>query len=207
MTRRSAHGFTLLEVLLATALLAAALTLGFGILRAAGATVTRGELQAQRNERIRAVSEFLRMRLVGAQPVVFGFDARSGRTLRFAGAAHELRFVAEQPAYLGSGEPVLHVLEWRAGVREGALMIRFQPLRAGVPLPASRAPEPLAEGLREVEIAYRGVAADGRPTAWLPAWTQTESLPWQLRVRIRDAAGAWPELVVTLPLAGRGDIQ
>lgn len=202
--RRRADGFTLMEVLLATALLAAALTLGFGILRAAAATVTRGELRAQRSEHIRAVSEFLRARLSGAQPMVFGFDAGSGRALRFVGDAGGLRFVAEQPAYVEAGGPALHVLQWRKTTQAGLLSIQFQPLQAGTALPAARAPEPLAEALQQVEFAYRGVAADGQSTAWLPAWTDTETLPWQLRLRIRDAQGAWPELVVELPLAKRG---
>ena len=53
-------GFTLIEVLLATTLLAAGLALGFATVRAAGATAERGEAMAARNERMRAVSEFLR---------------------------------------------------------------------------------------------------------------------------------------------------
>ena len=67
--RPLASGFTLIEVLLATMLLAAALTLAFATLRAAGATAQRGEAMAERNERIRAVSEFLRKRIGGAQGV------------------------------------------------------------------------------------------------------------------------------------------
>ena len=67
--RRSA-GFTLLEVLLATALLAMALTLAFATQRAAGATAQRGEALAERNERSRAVSDFLRRRIGGAQGIV-----------------------------------------------------------------------------------------------------------------------------------------
>ena len=51
--QRRAEGFTLLEVLLAVSLLAAALALAFGILRAAGATVERGELIAALLESIK----------------------------------------------------------------------------------------------------------------------------------------------------------
>ena len=63
--RRRSSGFTLIEVLLATVLLAAGLALGFATVRAAGATAQRGEAIAERNERIRAVSEFLRRRIGG----------------------------------------------------------------------------------------------------------------------------------------------
>ena len=49
MTRRRdrQRGFTLIEILLATALLAAGLALAFATLRAAGATAERGEALAQ----------------------------------------------------------------------------------------------------------------------------------------------------------------
>ena len=202
--RRQAAGFTLMEVLLATSLLAAALALGFGILRAAGAMVARGEAMAERNERIRAVSQFLRQRIGGAQAIAFGFDAGSGQALRFAGDAHSMRFVAEQPAYLGRGWPLLHALQARAAGQAQRLEVGFQLLRAGVALPASRPPEPLADGLADVEFAYRALAADGRVGPWERAWTTPQALPMQVRVRIRDARGAWPDMVVALPLAGAG---
>ncbi|MGX5673065.1 type II secretion system protein J [Thermomonas fusca] len=202
--RRQAAGFTLMEVLLATSLLAAALALGFGILRAAGATVARGEAMAERNERIRVVSQFLRQRIGGAQAIAFGFDAGSGQALRFAGDAHSMHFVAEQPAYLGRGGPQLHALQARAAGQAQRLEVGFQLLRAGVALPASRPPEPLADGLADVEFAYRALAADGRVGPWERAWTTPQALPMQVRVRIRDARGAWPDMVVALPLAGAG---
>ncbi len=202
--RRQAAGFTLMEVLLATSLLAAALSLGFGILRAAGATVARGEAMAERNERIRAVSQFLRQRIGGAQAIAFGFDAGSGQALRFAGDARSMRFVAEQPAYLGRGGPQLHALQVRAAGQAQRLEVDFRLLRAGVALPASRPPEPLADGLADVEFAYRALAADGRVGPWERVWATPQALPMQVRVRIRDARGAWPDMVVALPLAGAG---
>ena len=73
---RPAAGFTLLEVLLATTLLAAGLALGFATVRAAGATVTRGEAMAARNERIRAVSAFMRHRIGGI--AIMGHAAHDG---------------------------------------------------------------------------------------------------------------------------------
>lgn len=199
---RRAAGFTLMEVLLATSLLAAALALGFGILRAAGATVTRGEAMAERNERIRAVSQFLRQRIGGAQAIASGLDAGSGQAVRFAGDAHSMRFVAEQPGYLGRGGPQLHALRGHDAGQGRRLEVGFQLLRAGVALPASRPPETLAEGLADVEFAYRALAADGRPGPWERVWATPQALPMQVRVRIRDARGAWPDMVVALPLAG-----
>ena len=202
--RRRLSGFTLIEVLLATVLLAAGLALGFATVRAAGATAQRGEAIAERNERIRAVSEFLRRRIGGMQGLVFELDPQSGESRRFAGEAESMRFVADLPDYLGRGGPHLHAL----GVaRDGdgfALQVDFRMVLAGETIEGSRArpPDPLADGLRSVEFAYRGPGKDGKPAPWLYEWEHPEALPAQVRVRIVDAQGAWPDLVVAPPAAG-----
>ena len=201
---RRSSGFTLIEVLLATVLLAAGLALGFATVRAAGASAQRGEAIAERNERIRAVSEFLRRRIGGMQGLVFELDPESGESRRFAGEAESMRFVADLPDYLGRGGPHLHAL----GVaRDGdgfALQVDFRMVLAGETIESSRArpPEPLADGLRSVEFAYRGPGKDGKPAPWLYEWEHPEALPAQVRVRIVDAQGAWPDLVVAPPAAG-----
>ena len=202
--RRRSSGFTLIEVLLATVLLAAGLALGFATVRAAGASAQRGEAIAERNERIRAVSEFLHRRIGGMQGLVFELDPESGESRRFAGEAESMRFVADLPDYLGRGGPHLHAL----GVaRDGdgfALQVDFRMVLAGETIEGSRArpPEPLADGLRSVEFAYRGPGKDGKPAPWLYEWEHPEALPAQVRVRIVDAQGAWPDLVVAPPAAG-----
>ena len=201
---RRSSGFTLIEVLLATVLLAAGLALGFATVRAAGASAQRGEAIAERNERIRAVSEFLRRRIGGMQGLVFELDPQSGESRRFAGEAESMRFVADMPDYLGRGGPYLHAL---GEARDGdgfALQVDFRMVLAGETIEGSRArpPEPLADGLRSVEFAYRGPGKDGKPAPWLYEWEHPEALPAQVRVRIVDAQGAWPDLVVAPPAAG-----
>jgi len=202
--RRQAGGFTLLEVLLAVTLLAAALALGFGVVRAAGATVARGELVSQRNERMRAVSDFLRQRIGGAQGIVFAFDRQSGRSLRFEGTAQSLRFVADLPDYLGRGGPHLHVLSvGDDGTGKGkALEVVFRLVQAAEARAPTRPPEPLAEGLTRVEFAYRSLDDSGKLGAWQAPWENPEALPLQVRVRIADAQGEWPDVVISLPQAG-----
>ena len=211
---RRAGGFTLLEVLLATSLLAAALALGFATLRAAGATAQRGEALAERNERIRAVSDFLRRRIGGAQGIVFELDPATGASKRFEGDANTMRFVADLPDYLGRGGPHLHAF----GVGRGAdgaldLLVDFRMVQAGQVIAGStaRPPEPLAEGLRQVRFAYRSLTGNGEFGPWEADWEDPAKLPLQVRVQIRDARGAWPDLVVALPVAGSfatlGDVQ
>lgn len=69
---RRMTGFTLMEVLLATVLLASGLTLAFVTLHSASIVSRRSEALASRNERMRAVELFLRRRLMGALPLMMG---------------------------------------------------------------------------------------------------------------------------------------
>lgn len=205
-----ARGFTLVEVLLATALLAAGLALAFATLRAATATVQRGEALSQRNERVRAVSGFLRSRLSAARPVPFAMDESGGVAYRFRGDGTRLEFVADLPDYLGRGGPYLHRLEVeRAADGTLRLVVSFRMVQGGAVVGGERAardiaPEVLAEGLRSVALRYRGLRADGKPAAWQPEWNEGDAMPLQVELRLRDADGrAWPPVLVALPLAGR----
>ncbi len=198
-----AAGFTLIEVLLATMLLAAGLALGFATLRAAAATAQRGEAMAARNERIRAVSEFLRRRIGGAQGIVFSLDPATGASKRFEGDAASMRFVADLPDYLGRGGPHLHQLALAGDEDAQSLRVEFLMVLAGQTIadPDARPPEPLAAGLRSLRFAYRTSRQGDDVPDWEPRWEHPEALPAQVRVQVEDAQGAWPDLIVGVPLA------
>lgn len=206
---RPTRGFTLIEVLLATVLLAAGLALAFTTLRAATATAQRGEAMAQRNERMRAVAGFLRARLVAVKPLAFGIDQDTGLPLRFIGEPDRMRFVADLPAYLGHGGPYVHevfVAQGQGGTDDAVDLMLVLSVRQ--PLGVSAAgeadpPEPLARDLQSVRFRYRALDAEGRPGDWQDQWPARERLPMQVEITVRDGEGrAWPRLVVALPLAG-----
>ncbi|MEQ1512220.1 MAG: prepilin-type N-terminal cleavage/methylation domain-containing protein [Lysobacteraceae bacterium] len=201
---RPASGFTLIEILVATILLAAAMTLGFATLRAASAAATRGEITAQRNERMRAVEGFLRRRIASALPIAFDVNESTGSPLRFLGEPDRIRFVADLPAYLGRGGPHLHditVVDDGEGVR---LQADFAVVLANE-VNAERDPRPpelLAGGLREVKISYRALDAQNRIGDWEEVWAQGDRMPLQVKIEIIDGRGdRWPPMVVSLPQA------
>ncbi|MFZ5637449.1 MAG: prepilin-type N-terminal cleavage/methylation domain-containing protein [Pseudomonadota bacterium] len=204
--RRRAAGFTLMEILVATALLAAAMALAFATLRAASAAATRGEQKAQRNERMRAVEGFLRRRIASALPVAYEVDPRSGIPARFLGESDRMRFVADLPPYLGRGGPHLHEIgvvdDGAGGLRlevEFAVVLANQIVEERDPRP----PERLVDGLREVKISYRALDAQNRIGEWQDRWQQVDRMPMQVRIEIVDARGErWPPVVVSLPQAG-----
>jgi general secretion pathway protein J len=206
MSHARACGFTLVEILLATVLLAAALALAFATLRASTATVQRGEALAQRSEHMRAVDGFLRGRLAGARFLGFEVDDASGLPLRFVGEESRMRFVADLPDYLGHGGPYVHELfaeEDGDGVRLMLALQVQQPLDVTMPLDPreQRPPELLAGDLESVRFRYRALDADGRLGEWQVQWQTPERLPLQVEVAIRDGRGVdWPTLRVALPM-------
>ncbi|SEK45415.1 general secretion pathway protein J [Pseudoxanthomonas sp. GM95] len=199
--KRAQAGFTLMEILLATLLLAAGLAVGFATLRAATAMVHRGEVTAARNERIRAVQGFLRSHLASAQAIAYAVDEQKGIASRFAGSAGQMRFVADIPDYLGRGGPYLHDVEV---VEDGTrLQVGLAMVQSGQtivePGPA-RPPELLADHLKSVRFRYRGLLPDGGGLGdWQDGWSQVETLPVQVSIEIEADDGThWPDMIVTL---------
>lgn len=200
MTRRLA-GFTLIEVLVATVLLAAGLALALTTLRAASTTVERGERLAQRSERMRAVEGFLRRRIASAQQIAFETDATTGETRVFVGEPQRLRFVADLPNYLGQGGPHLHDVAVEDGRGGRRLTVAFAMVMTGrtIEPDAPRPPEVLVEALDDARFRYRGFDETGALGEWQDSWGPA-SLPLQVEVTLRPGeAGAWPPLLVTLP--------
>lgn len=202
--KRQVNGFTLIEVLLATSLLAAGLALAFATLRAATVTVGRGDAIAQRSERMRAVEGFLRSRLTGVRPVPFGMDDESGLPLRFTGDGDTMHFVSDLPDYLGRGGPYLHTLAIQRDGGQLRLTVDLTLVQGGEAMPAAqpRPPELLVGGLRTVRFRYRTLDADGQLGQWQAQWDTPDALPLQVEIELQDADGrVWPPLVVAPPLA------
>lgn len=204
------RGFTLIEILLAMALLAAGLALGLATLRAATATAHRGEAIAAQNERIRAVEGFLRRRLASARAIAFDTEPQSGRGIRFLGEPQRIRFVADLPDYLGRGGPHLHDIAVLEDARGDRLAVSFAMVLAGQTIVEreARPLEPLADDVVAVRFRYRGLDEQYRPTDWLDRWDYAESLPLQVSIEIETTgAGRWPAMVVLLPQAGTSTIR
>lgn len=196
-----ARGFTLVEVILATVLLASGLALAFATITASTRTVSRAEQLAAKHERMRSVESFLRRRLMGTRPVAFGVDESSNLPMRFVGEPERMRFVADLPDYLGRGGPYLHELN----VDDGRIWLTLSMVLGGETIEErdETKPEALVEGLREARFRYRALDGEGGLGDWMDEWTAVEQLPLLVEVTMIDADGTrWPPLVVNLQLAG-----
>ena len=216
--RKGAAGFTLIEVVIATSLLALGLAIAFGTMRSASRATARAEASAQREERLRAAQGFLRTQLSAALPIPFEFDGESGAATFLRAAPGKLEYVATMPGYLARGGPYLQTLEFVRGEDGERLVFQHRLLSADGPAEAEREPVVLLDGIEDGAFEVRTIDERGRPGRWQDKWNVSAQLPPQVRVRVRfrDPQRRWPELVVAtrlgaafastppVPLAGQG---
>ena len=201
MTR--ARGFSLVEVMLATALLATGIALAFATFANAAKATERAEEIAQRNERLRAVQTFIRRQVEGALPLPFEFTEATGEATVFECDGQTLRLVATMPGYLSRGGP--HLQQFALVRGENGLRLEFshQLLTPDGALDAEREPEVLLDGIAEASFEVRTLDDDGKPGSWNDDWRQVDQFPRlvRLKLRMRDPRAQWPELVAAPRLA------
>lgn len=196
---RTARGFTLVEVIIATALLALGLALAFASLRGAGRATVRAERSAQSEERLRAVQGLLRRQISTAMPVAFEFNPETGEATFMRLARNKLQFVSTLPGYLSRGGPYLQTLELQPGERGMRLVYQQQLLSTEGPLKPEREPVVLLDGIADARFEVRGIDQSSRITPWTGDWDTSASLPPLLRLRLvfRDGRQRWPDLVIS----------
>lgn len=200
------RGFTLIEVLLAVALLALGVTIAFATLRSAIGSVERGQALANRIDQVRAAQHFLRRQFAAATPKPWlseDSDVESDRT-QLLGEPELLRFVAPMPGYLSHGGPYLQTL--RVASDGDTLSLLFDhAMLVGDTLvdEPDREPAVLLEGIAEARFYYRGLDELGEMLDWQDQWPSMVALPMMIRldVRFEDESVRWPPLVVEVPLA------
>lgn len=213
---RRLRGFSLIEVLLATALLAAGIALAFATLSNATVATERSESLAQRGERLRAVQAFLRRQIENALPLPFETVDATGEASLFEMDGEHLRLVAPMPGYLSRGGPYLQTFRLVRSGQGLRLEFEHQLLTPDGPLEPEREPEVLLDGIAEGGFEVRTLDADGEPGDWTGDWDTPGQFPRLVRLELRlaEPRAHWPTLVaaprlgqVPLPgtLPGTGD--
>ncbi len=221
----SQKGFTLLELLIALALIGLMVVLLFGALRFASKAWASTEQRTERDAGIRLVYQYLADRMEQAKPVTAYVESQGEEVFFFTGQDDALEFVSPMPAHLGVGGLYIIRLQEQGGggnrqlllnrwlfhpeVLEGAEGLpEWRPLGAGTDTsgnedPAMRAyysETLLVDELEEVKISYFGVSEpEDESGNWWGEWEGREYLPWLVKIQIRDSKGAWPDMIFELP--------
>lgn len=198
---RPARGFTLIEVVLATLLLAFGILIAFGSVRSAQGSVAHADAASRRNEHLRAVQGFLRRQLYTAQPLVMTRDPRTQEIFMFEGEPRQMHFVAPMPGYLSRGGPYVQTLRLNGDRLEFsyAMLVAESSLADDLKLP----PERLLDGIADAHFQYRSLGPDGRIADWSDNWHRAGEMPLEVRVLLhfRNAGLVWPNFETALPLA------
>lgn len=195
-----ARGFSLVELLLASALMAAGLALAFGILQGAMRATASAERLASHTDQLRSVQGLLRRQLADALPQAI--DPAAGidelRLLRLD--PERVEFVGLMPGTLARGGVYVQVFRLERRSNGLALLFEYRMLTPEGVLPAERPPELLLEGLAAARFSARGFDPDGRPGPWRDRWERLGELPLQVRLEAGFAEPRWRFPTVVVPL-------
>jgi general secretion pathway protein J len=196
-------GFTLLEMLVVTGLMALLVLLGLNLMRSTAAASTKSEATAQRNEQCRSVQSFIRRQITGALPMAYQFDASNGEATFFSGDRNKLQFVANMPGYLSYGGAYLQTFELKRSGANYRLEFQFQQLTIDGLLDAERKPEILLDGIKSGEFNYRTLDEQSKPGSWKNSWDTPAQIPLQtsLKIEFADKKMHWPLLVAVSRLS------
>jgi len=200
---RRARGFTLVELLLALAIVGLLLTIAFGGLRVATAAWTRGEDRAEAHQHVRAIA-FTMARALGA---AYPYRAAKGEApeviVLFNGVEQKLEFVTQAPP-LPLQAPIAFtavVISLESGEETG-LVVRERAL-------PNRDPFTKAEiVMRDPSITSLAFKFQNEDGDWVDTWDGQElkAIPRGVQLRLGSTLNGrtqtLPPLTVTLRATG-----
>ena len=191
-------GFTLLEILLALALLAFVMLGVWGALRGAARVTHSADALMAQSEAVRTVQQFLRRHVGGAvaQPFV-NTDGSAARM--FKGDATSMEYVAPLPMQSGHAGLYIQTVSLHRDGADLSLRLAYQPYADDGVAHAQPPGHVLLTGLRAGKFEYLAAAAFGKPAAWRDDWQATNGLPLAVRIHLDPAWRAragFPEMVI-----------
>lgn len=220
-------GFTLVELLIALAMVGLITLLLFSALRIGSRAWDAVDLVAERTGALRLARDFLQGALSQARPANLIYDGESVSV--FAGDAERIELVT--PLAERVGVPGLYILRLSledSGDRRDLVLTRWlihpevlegtdaipawEPLREGgaprssaLPLDQDAAAGAygrtlLLEGVDVFAIQYFGRLEGEEEPAWREDWIDQATLPLLVRVRLMTVDQAWPDLIVAFPV-------
>ena len=210
MARRAHRGFTLLEMLVAITVFGFLVSMVYGMLRLGSRGWDAGDQRIDQADAMRIGWTFVQRALNNARDTKN--QNEDGEGLHFFGRPRSLEFVADMPAYLGTGG--LHIVSLgiedtdldpgQEGPDRSLVLKRLPMLDFGTELGEEHTQTAvLVDQLEALKIDYYGVLDDTEsrfddedtPT-WHDDWSEASSLPMLVRISIHPYGEApWPVLV------------
>jgi len=203
MSRHADRGFTLVELLVSTALLALLMVALLAALRSFGQTEDRLDDRLRRDAELRTSGAFLRGVIAATAPRPLKTAPGTAKRIEFGGAPAELRWVGVMPAREGAGGLYRFRLALQPDAESATLLLQFAPYVAGDEIAVegrSHESRAMAGHVRSISLHYLGDEANA---TWLSSWPRSDVLPHRVGLAVVTDRDAWPEIVVTIvPVSG-----
>ncbi len=216
MRRHTARGFTLVEILVAMTLLSLVMLGMASAMRTMADTETRVDARMARTDKVRTIERFLlqvlgrvsyqRASSLNRAAAPAAGSVQGGDVLRFEAGADSISWVGIMPARPGMGGRYFFRLAAEQAGQGQSLVLRHLPWSPEqtdlFPDWTAADSEVVVRDLAAFTVeAQADRAADAAAQAtwsadWQTGWPVTTSLPERLRLRIADATGEWPMLIV-----------
>jgi general secretion pathway protein J len=199
--RRRLLGFTLVEVLIATAVLALLMLGLVTAMRSFARAEARIDERIRIDDGLRLSERLLRATMSAVSPRRREMQADTPRALDFHGGSESMRWIGVMPARHGAGGLYRFHLYARPPAIDGpgALVLEFAPFVPGFngPLdPGAVQSRVLASPIESVHLRYQDdVDGAGR---WLDEWPHADRLPRRIGLTVQADRHAWPETVVAV---------
>ncbi len=201
---RPQRGFTLIELVVAMALLGTMMLLLYSGLSFSVRSWDAGDVNGRRTADRRIGENFLRREISELFPMRW----KEPNVVKFAfeGEKDHLRFVSSRPAGIAQGGlslVSLEVLDEGGGSRKRNLVMRRampdEEQKSFAPLDKAEATVMIA-GVQGVTFEYFGSENDFTPPQWTDTWKPANRVPEAIRLRIVGDDGPLPEMAVRISL-------
>ena len=192
------RGFTLLEILLALALLAFVMLGVWGAMRGAARVTHSADAVMAQGEQVRTVQQFLRRYIGAAGPQPFAMADGSAARM-FRGDASSIEYVAPLPMQSGHAGLYIQTVSLQKDGNGMLLRLDYQPYTENPVANAQPIQHVLLTNLRGGTFEYLAAAAFGKPPAWRDDWQATNGLPLAVRIHLDPAwrtRVGFPDMVI-----------
>lgn len=208
--RRSRQGgFTLIEVLLAIALVSIIMAMAYGGFRASVRATNSGEEVIEQTNRLRVVQQFMRRQLMQSRPLIIQ-QFEDGEIIRFQGDRERVRFVSPMPGYLSYGGPYVQEFTLERG-SDGLELVFYYAMLNGYQDGALRETTDgrvLMEDIGDGEFIFLDSDQETGETFWTDYWEEPDRLPLAVGVLLElesERGLVWPDLIAPVMLDSGND--
>ncbi|MDR3212725.1 MAG: prepilin-type N-terminal cleavage/methylation domain-containing protein [Azoarcus sp.] len=198
--RRCARGFTLIEIIIALALMSLIMLGLVSAFATLGKTATRLDGHAGKSGREWLVGEFLRATLSSSIGQIKQQLPDQSEVIHFRGGPMMIQWLGSMPARYGVGGLHLFQLGTEPVASGMALMLRYAPyVKDNPPTLSDIQVQTLAERVTGFRIDYQSHPARADEEAvWSESWEDTENLPARVRIELVSDGLVWPPMVSTV---------